>query len=427
MKKELAYYEVLPKIVRSGENTKITIKPLGRHARFDPEAEYLVKFLPMSECRESTNTEYDSIILKSQDGSLTFEYAFQGEQEHFLRVFKLPKVKGAKPLYNFAVYSLYPDLIALRPYRGDFHAHTHLSDGKEAPEIVAANYRKNGFDFMAITDHHIRYPSVEAIEAYKDAPVDLKLFYGEEIHPPENHIHMVNFGGNFSINELFEKDPERYYREVNEIQETVKAPEGVSAYQYASCKWCFDRIREAGGLGILCHPFWIQYVYHIKEKFLDYIFENKPFDALELLGGHDTDSNNMQTAYYSEARSKGMTIPIVGSSDSHSTENGMWFGWLYTIIFSKDMELESINTSIKDCLSVAVEQYPGEAFRVYGPFRLVKYAHFLINEYFPLHDLLCIEEGRLMKDYMCGDIKSFDLLRQMQGRTAALLERCFVK
>lgn len=26
------------------------------------------------------------------------------------------------------------------------------------------------------------------------------------------------------------------------------------AYQYASCVWCFDKIREARGLGIFCHP-----------------------------------------------------------------------------------------------------------------------------------------------------------------------------
>ena len=48
-----------------------------------------------------------------------------------------------------------------------------------------------------------------------------------------------------------------------------------------------------------------------------------------------------------------------------------------------------------------------------------------MNEYFPLHDLLCFEEGRLMKDYICGDNKALDLLGLMQGRTAALLERCF--
>src|SRR5690606_31548705 len=105
--------------------------------------------------------------------------------------------------------------------------HSYHSDGNEAPEIVAANYRKNGFDFMALTDHHLWYPSKIAVDAYKDTPIDLKLFYGEEVHPFRNHVHMVNFGGSYSVNELFEKDPDRYYREINEIMEGLEVPEGV--------------------------------------------------------------------------------------------------------------------------------------------------------------------------------------------------------
>jgi hypothetical protein len=369
--------------------------------------------------------EYDCITLKSQDGSLSFEHAFPGEQAHIVRVSRLPAAETDKPVGNFIVYSLFPDLYKLRPYRGDFHVHTCRSDGKEAPDIVAANYRKNGFDFLAITDHRALWPSVEAAEAYKDVPIDLRLFYGEEVHPPENDVHMVNFGGSYSVNELFNKDPDKYFREVNEILEKVEPSEGFNAYQYASCVWCFDRIREAGGLGIFCHPFWIPEVYHVREKLVDFLFEKKPFDAFELLGGHEVYSNNMQTAYYNEARAKGLKIPIVGASDSHGTEDAMWFKWMYTVVFSKNMELESIKDSVKDCFSTAIEHYPGEAFRIYGPYRLVKYTDFLMNEYFPLHDMLCFEEGRLMKEYICGNCKALDLLRLMQGRTASLLERCF--
>ena len=31
--------------------------------------------------------------------------------------------------------------------------HTFRSDGHQAPAIVAAEYRKNGYDFLALTDH----------------------------------------------------------------------------------------------------------------------------------------------------------------------------------------------------------------------------------------------------------------------------------
>src|SRR5690606_14840755 len=148
----------------------------------------------MCETKEGEKSQYESVVLQSHDGSLTFEHAFSGEQAHIIRVFRLPiKDEGKdKPVGNFMVYSLHPDLFALRPYKGDFHAHTCESDGTESPAIVAANYRKNGFDFMAITDHRRWAPSIEAIKAFAGHPVDIRLFPGEEVHPPENHVHMVN-------------------------------------------------------------------------------------------------------------------------------------------------------------------------------------------------------------------------------------------
>ena len=421
MKHELTDYEILPKILEADKESSITLRPLGKHVLFDPNAEYLVRFLPMEESLEPLNDDaYDSMIIKPEGGILKFRHVFSGEQEYYIRVYKLPDVETR--LGNFRVFSLMPDLYSRRPYKGDFHVHTCRSDGHEAPDIVAANYRRSGFDFLAITDHHKWQPSLEAIEAYKNIPIDLKLFFGEEIHPPKNHIHMVNFGGKLSVNKMFKDDFEKYDREVKEIINRISVPSSVNAYEYASCVWCFDKVREGGGMGIFCHPYWIANVYHVGEKMVDFLFENKPFDAFELLGGHEVYSNNLQTAYYNEARAMGMKIPVVGSSDAHGTEDDYWFNWFSTMVFSKDLELESITSAVKELYSVAIECYPGEAFRLYGPYRLVKFAQFLMYEYFPLHNLLCVEEGRLMRDFACGDRKAIDILTLMQGRTAALLE-----
>lgn len=424
MKHELADYEIYPKIFEDGMISDITIKPLGGHAFFQSDSTYLLRFLPMDESVEPLDENaYESIKIKPSGNVLRFKHAFHGEQEHYIRVFKLPDTENR--IGNFSIFSLMPDLYSRRPFRGDFHVHTCHSDGREAPAIVAANYRRSGYDFMAVTDHARWQPSLEAIKAYEGVPVDLKLFYGEEIHPPENHIHMVNFGGKNSINEMFKADRERYDREVAGIIRESNITSGINAYEYASCVWCFRQIRDGGGMGIFCHPHWIANVYHVAEKMIDFLFERKPFDAFEVLGGHEVYSNNMQTAYYNEARAKGMKIPIVGSSDSHGTEDASWFNWFSTIVFANDMELESITSAVKELYSVAVECYPGEAFRIYGPYRLVKFAQFLMYEFFPLHDLLCIEEGRLMKDYACGDVKAAEILALMQGRTSALLERCY--
>ena len=71
-----------------------------------------------------------------------------------------------------------------------------------------------------------------------------------------------------------------------------------------------------------------------------------------------------------------------------------------------------------DLYSVAVEAMPGETVRAYGPFRLVKYALFLLRELFPKHDRLCQEEGEWMLKHVAGDATAASMLAGFQGRTA---------
>lgn len=41
-------------------------------------------------------------------------------------------------------------------YKGNLHTHTTCSDGKLTPQEVMALYQKNGYDFLALTDHWLR-------------------------------------------------------------------------------------------------------------------------------------------------------------------------------------------------------------------------------------------------------------------------------
>ena len=156
------------------------------------------------------------------------------------------------------------------------------------------------------------------------------------------------------------------------------------------------------------------------------MFEQQPFDAYEVLSGYrqpNVDSNTLQVARYHEERARGKQIPIVGVSDGHGCERGELFGWYYTIVFSPTLDLTNLIESVKALYSVAVEAIPGESVRAYGPFRLVKYALFLLREVMPQHDELCLEEGRLMLRHLAGDASAPSLLHALQGRTATLLDR----
>ncbi len=39
-------------------------------------------------------------------------------------------------------------------YKGNWHTHTTVSDGRKTPEEALALYRENGYDFIALTDHY---------------------------------------------------------------------------------------------------------------------------------------------------------------------------------------------------------------------------------------------------------------------------------
>jgi hypothetical protein len=429
MKQENIYYEVTPRILRADRKATVRIRPLFDHCRFDDKAEYVVAYYPSEEFALRSGWPAKArMTLKPTRGVLRVPLYFEGEQEHVLLV---ERVAGEqrKQLGEFRLYSLEADLFARRPYKGDFHIHSCCSDGVESPAYVAGACRRIGMDFMAVTDHRRYAPSLEAQRAYSRLSVDLRIYPGEEVHPPDNPVHIVNFGGGFSLSEFFARKEKTYRREVKAIQQRLgPLPAGVDPYQYASCLWCFDRIREAGGLGVFCHPYWFtDRRYTPSGALTTHLFATQPYDAFELIGGyelHAVDSNTLQVARYHDERAAGRRIPIVGASDAHGCEAAQFFGWYYTVVFSPSTDLPDIIESVKGLHSVAVEVLPGAAARAYGPFRLVKYALFLLREVFPQHDELCREEGRLMLAHLAGDRGAADMLSRLKGRAGTLLE-CF--
>lgn len=423
MKVENRYFEVTPRIVRADAEAVVDILPRFDHCRFREDGEYEVSYFPVEEFAQRSGWSPDrKERIRPVAGRLRIPQYFEGEQEHVLYV---EDVDGGE-VGDFRVYSLEEDLFARKPFKGDLHIHSCRSDGRESPAYVAGACRRIGLDFMAVTDHRTYEPSIEARRAYQGVDIDLRIYPGEEVHPPDNPVHIINFGGQFSINELFE-DEAAYRAAVADVQKDLgPPPPGVDAYQYASCVWCFNKIREAGGLGVFCHPYWFtEHRYSPSGALTSYLFEQQPFDAFELIGGfhrHQIDSNTLQVARYHEERSRGRRIPVVGASDAHGCERGELFGWFYTIVFSPTLELPDLISSVKDLYSVAVEALPCETARAYGPFRLVKYALFLLREVFPQHDALCVEEGRLMIEHAAGNAEAVQSLRSLQGRTDALLD-----
>lgn len=424
-------YDIFPMVVVKDKNVDIHIRPLGGDPEFEAGKEYelIIAALEGGDPRDFPATadfKYIKAVYDEVEG-FTFNHTFDKEQEYYIIV----KNDNGRTIKKFSIYCVDDDLCGRYPFIGDLHMHTTRSDGNQKPAVVCANYRKHGYDFTVISDHMRYYPSLEAIDAYKDVNIEMNIVPGEEVHMPRvngktNDIHIVNFGGEYSINALTDGEhlkevgPDKKFRslkgecpdimsydeyqaKMQELADNAELPDDIDAVPYSVCCWIFDEIRKANGLGIFAHPTWKRDAYHSPEAFTRYMLEHKPFDAFEVLGGENYfEHNGFQTVLYYETMAKGVRLPIVGSTDSHSSYESNRNAFICeTMVFSPENEKNAIIKSIKDFYSTAIDTISTE-YRIVGESRLVRYSCYLLNYFFPIHDELCYEEGRLMKQYVTG-------------------------
>ena len=117
--------------------------------------------------------------------------------------------------------------------------------------------------------------------------------------------------------------------------------------------------------------------------------------------------NNIQVALWADLRADGVRIPIVGASDSHSTtKSNSLFNKQFSIVFARSAE--EIPDAIKAERSVAVLRRSDSDFEVFGSFRLVKYARFLLDEYLPLRLPLAVRHAEALAKRESKDIQTIE-------------------
>ena len=431
MSTQLLRFDVYPMVYQVGKSAKLSVRPVGTRPLAVKEYKIVLVSLAAGSgySYPGITCEREYFATPDENGVLSIDCVFDMESEYYVRIYS-----DDNRVAQLSVYAVEADLAGRMPRVGDLHMHTYRSDGREAPWKVVADYRAYGYDFLAITDHNRYHPSLEAEYLYKDTDKLLTIVPGEEVHLPGNPVHIVNFGGEYSINHMIENDRDKkemysipeedrpeylrraldmnscpdiisvdeYKRQVNELADTLDIPEGIDKFHYAACCWIFNKIRAANGLGIYAHPYWISDVFQISEVFNEYMLDTHPFDAYEVMGGEsEYHMNGFQVAQYYNKLQKGTDsdYPIVGSTDTHSTSKTNSAAYVTkTIVFSPANDRESLIESIKQKYSIAVDTMSRE-FRPIGDFRLVKYAWFLLEHYYPAHDAIAAEDGRAMHAY----------------------------
>ncbi len=444
-----AQFSVTPLVYPVGEKSAVRI-----HARY-PHAQKLLDNTEQIRCvrvhsniddrRHSYVDDAPCDFTRLPGGDLEFFHFFQQEDEYSIELRKQDQKNPENwiSIAVFQVYALEKDLFELRPYRGDFHLHSTASDGRQSGDYVAATARKTGLDFMALTDH-VRYqPSLDVMEYMEKTNPDFKCFPGEEVHPYDDPVHIVNFGGSFSVNDLMYQERETFEAESKQAADALpRNLRELTREQVAKTEWAFQKIREAGGLAIFAHPYWrpcgnrnlfgrlTQGLHnYIGDEVIDVLLGHAKFDAMELFAGYpemELESHQLGMALYQrELVRRNGCFPAIGVTDSHDCD-GELFGWSSTVVFAASPDFPDIADGIRNCRSVALLTLPKNEPQIAGPFRLVKFTLFLLRTFYPVHDELCRIEGELMLRMLAGDedaADARDALKRRRGSVPALFRK----
>lgn len=449
MNPNLKKFKIVPSVVEADKESTVTVTSIDGNFRFFDDITYEIEFVPLDESDvpmdkeislRGFNKNRNKFYIKPENGELKLKYFFSGEQEWRIHISTKEYGKYQNPLYekyvpywnsliaapehgiDLSIYSLKEDLYKKRVLRGDLHIHTYVSDGKESPEMVAAYYRKEGYDFIAVTDHNVFNTSKKAKE--KLSFIDnFKIMHGEEVHNGyAGYFHMVNIGGNYSVNDIYLNNPKRIEKEVEELGKEIEVPQNLDKNEYLNREWLYREIKKSGGYAIYPHPYWYIGYYHTPTKMSKAIIKNGLCDAFEVIGGCTPEEVNMQVALYNDLRAEGCDIPIVGSTDSHSVLGNDRFTYASTIAFAEN---DKVLDAISDGYSVAVESLPEENVRVYGKLRLVMYTHFLLKNYFPVHNELCVASGMFINEYVHGDSSVKDMIIKTEEKISEFEKKFF--
>lgn len=404
----LSFSSVFPYEISSEKKYTVYLSPLSNFRIYGKFKEGITLNCEAMECF------YKQLPVKIEGDRLILDIIFPQEDEYKIKVYQ-----NGNLLDSFKIFALDNDLYQTTPYKGDGHMHTYYSDGLESPEYVAACCRTRGLDFIAVTDHRQYFPSIRAQQKFEPIKTDFLILNGEEVHSPGNNVHIINFGGSFSVNEWFnEKRAEYDCLVASKLATIIEPMSDYTRYNIAASMVIFDKIREGGGVAVFCHPYWeTGNGYDISEDITQYLMEHKPFDALELIGGYTTDeyfSNPLQTAYQSTMFPN---IPVVGHTDSHGQHRAdLGADWYYMIVFAKDLSLPSLREAVINGKCVAVDASASGFPKVYGSYRLVKYTYFLLENVYPTHDDICSKQGLLMRKFVMGKDDILDNLNSYNDK-----------
>ncbi len=204
-------------------------------------------------------------------------------------------------------------------YKGTLHNHTHkLTDRKLTPPVEAANiYKSAGYDFVALTDHDNRLPTLSWFQSNweGDLPDDFVVIVGHEAGYPGAHINCLNC-----------------------LPEDISVKPGEPGFIKA--------VHEVGGLAFLNHP----YKWNDTPEVVCDSPDLKHLDGLEIYSGARVAKEMaMATKLWDGCLSHGLPLWGFANPDCHNYDTS----WAdspfngYNVVLSQSLTKDALMDALK--------------------------------------------------------------------------------
>jgi hypothetical protein len=370
------------------------------------------------------------------DGTIVVKVPLRGEHEHTF-FFHLPRRKGEKApeMRQVTVCTLAPDAFHLRPFKGEFHQHSNLSDGKTDPQNHVQYARAAGLDFVAVTDHRKSEQNDIVAAVAKNSGCGLVTYRGEEMHNVSAILHSICLGAP-EVMSIGRRTPELVAGAapiLRELRRELPEMHDSERRSLAEALYIAKRARGKGAVLIYCHPHWRPNGrYNAPPEFTRYILTHDYFDAVEISNGQFGHHNQLTAALlYEIAAERGKRWPVVSASDLHTVSNIEVLKRNYNILFAPDCSFAEFKKGLRGHRVVAaVETMTLGRKRTrpvyFGSWRMVKLAVFLDGiGYWNRHDKLAASQAPLLQKFLAGDKSVVPELKRIAAELDALRESLY--
>jgi hypothetical protein len=191
-------------------------------------------------------------------------------------------------------------------FKANFHTHTTTSDGDSSPAQRVSQYRSNGYDILALTDHGI-VNNTEHLSSDS-----FLMISGIELHPPcansKYHLIGLNVPHDFSV-------PQDCY--VNE---------------------CIKAVRHAGGEVIYGHPYWCG-------QNINHLLTVDGYIAIEVYNATCSKiGKGFSSVHWDDLLETGRVVGAIAVDDTHYGRD-IFMGW--TWIRAEQLSAEAVMQALR--------------------------------------------------------------------------------